>query len=421
LTTASVADIGQSRRRHQPAGAGHQRLGRRPAARPGIAARDHQRGDQAEAVGHRGADLVVTPRRATAGAAHPHPLALGRDRHPGEIAADIRQPVGAGVADLVEDLLGDRAGMDQAAGARGFLEREAAVRGHFHHRKAHVGPARRDRLPVGKQPPRGLRAAFDHMAGERALRQPVPVVRAPAEVMDQRAQRQRRIDHPAGDHHLGPGIERRGDRARAQIGIGAGHPFGQRPAVHRPHARGADRGPVGQQVVARHHRQAEGEALPGRLGSKGRGQRGRIHPAGVGDQPDALRPDLRQHRADRRQPVGHETCPRIARPLPGEDRHRHLGQIVAGQDVNPPALDQLARGVDRVAPGGRGVADAQRTDHSPPSRPAGQFRTALKTVFKLPLKSLFFLMRWGCPTPGTAPRRAARRPVAARPDTNAGG
>ena len=73
--------------------------------------------------------------------------------------------------------------------------------------------------------------------------------------MDQRAQGHRRIDAAAGDHHVGPRLERARDREAAEIGVHAGDPGRQlRTGVHLAEAQStvdrvvigdADRGELG--------------------------------------------------------------------------------------------------------------------------------------------------------------------------------
>ena len=69
-------------------------------------------------------------------------------------------------------------------------------------------------LPVGEQAAGGLAAALDDVAAQGAGSKTVEVYRCPGEGMDERAQRHRRIDAAAGDHHVGALGERAGEIGR---------------------------------------------------------------------------------------------------------------------------------------------------------------------------------------------------------------
>ena len=141
--------------------------------------------------------------------------------------------------DLVGDLLGDRPRRHQAAGARGLGGDEAPVRRALHDRKSHVRPAVGDAFPVGEDSAGGLDAALDHVARQAAAGQFVQVVRLPAELGNQRAERERAVDTATGDHDVGALPQCLGDRKRPEVGIGADElerqlaPGLQVPAAHR--------------------------------------------------------------------------------------------------------------------------------------------------------------------------------------------
>jgi hypothetical protein len=65
------------------------------------------------------------------------------------------------------------------------------------------------------------------MPGDRALPQQIPVIHRPAEGMDHRRQKQRRIRRPPGDHDIGAAVQSLGDRLRAEIGIGRQQPVAE--------------------------------------------------------------------------------------------------------------------------------------------------------------------------------------------------
>ena len=57
------------------------------------------------------------------------------------------------------------------------------------------------------------------MAGERARGEAIPVVLAPAELVDERPERERRIRAAPEDDDVGAEPERLGDRPRAEVGV----------------------------------------------------------------------------------------------------------------------------------------------------------------------------------------------------------
>ena len=118
-------------------GFGHAaRLGRR------IVARENRRGDEAEAAGIGGRNLVGARRHAALRAIHAHAIrAILHHGHARKIADDVGQDVGGGIADLVEHLFGDGERRDRAARARRFRDDEGAVGKTFGDRPANVFPA----------------------------------------------------------------------------------------------------------------------------------------------------------------------------------------------------------------------------------------------------------------------------------------
>lgn len=62
------------------------------------------------------------------------------DHHLAEVADDVWQQVSPWVSDLVQQLLGDSAEGNKAAGFGWFGENEGAVVGTFDHRETHVVP-----------------------------------------------------------------------------------------------------------------------------------------------------------------------------------------------------------------------------------------------------------------------------------------
>ena len=153
-----------------------------------------------------GADLVARRGRPAARAGDAHAFgARGGDLHGTEIAHHVGQHVIGRVADLVEHLLCDRRGGDQAAGIVGLGKHEAAVARHFGDREAHVVVVRHQ-PPIGEIAAVALRAAFDDVAAQRAGGKAIEFLRRPGKGMDQRTQRHRRIDAAAGDDDVGHAV-----------------------------------------------------------------------------------------------------------------------------------------------------------------------------------------------------------------------
>ena len=92
---------------------------------------------------------------------------------------------------FIEQLFFDRALVHQPAGAFGLADHAAAVGLDLGNRKAHVvQPRHVFHTRVGKVTTADLRAAFEQMAGHGAAGQRVPLLAAPAEMCNRRAQRE---------------------------------------------------------------------------------------------------------------------------------------------------------------------------------------------------------------------------------------
>ena len=415
-------------REHRP-GARENRLAGAPRLGHRLESDDRQLRAAAEAFGERGADLAGRAGRAAPRAAHLHAIfADSRHRHRGEVADDVRQQVGGGIADLVEHLLGHDRGRHLAARAGGLADDEAAVGLAVDDRVPDSRPVGHG-IPVGVQPAGGLAAALDDVAGETAAREPVVVVVGPAELVHQHAQRHRRVDAAPGDHHLRARVERGADRRRAEIRIGAQHLLRQRrPAMHLVHALLAQRGQQRHHVVAFDHRDPQFDAL--RCGQ--RGQRAcaavGIDAAGVAHHADAASGDLAQHRLHRDvDEIAGVAGFGLLQARAGEDRHRELGQVVEHEVVDRAARDQLRRSHGAVAPEAGGAADPDRAVPSARCLPGIHLlcgllgwrvrrkvpdlrRTVESAVVDAPAPRR--APRGPGPTPGRPARRAAHRAAA---------
>ena len=93
------------------------------------------------------------------------------------------------------------------------------------------------------------------------------------------------------------------------------------------------------------------------------GEAGRVESTGVGDDRDATldgEPERFLHLAEER--LG-EAERRILGPVPAEDEHRQLGQIVAGEHVELAAVEHLAHGGEAVAVEPRRIGDRSGFGH----------------------------------------------------------
>ncbi len=115
---------------------------------------------------------------------------------------------------FVEQLFGHRRARDLAARTRDLGDDEIAVFAHLADRKAkpretlHVLDAGIGEIAAGD-----LAGTFEEMADHGALAEQVPVLHRPAEFMNQRPEKQRRVGRPACDDDIGAAGKRLGDGA----------------------------------------------------------------------------------------------------------------------------------------------------------------------------------------------------------------
>lgn len=214
--------------------------------------------------------------------------------------------------------------------------------------------------PIGKGAARDLRAAFEQMAGQCARRQQIEILRAPAELVDQRSQDHRAVHHPSGDDDVRALRQRRRDRERTEIGVGADDVFGEgRPGEHIAMAGRPQFVQSRAQVVAVDEGHGQREARLADHPLERRRQSGRIDAAGIGDDFQALRSDLMKMRADvNRQEIGPIARGGIGGLHPAEDAHRTFGQIVEDQIVESPIGQQLRHRERGIGKGRRRSANA---------------------------------------------------------------
>jgi hypothetical protein len=133
-----------------------------------------------------------------ASAAHADSVLDGLQMKIGKVRRDVRQQIVCGVADLIQDLLRDARGCEDAAGVLRLRDGQGAVGGALGDGITDVVPAGNG-LPVGKETSRYLRAALQQVAGETSCGEPVIVVLGPAELVHQNAERQGTVHAATGD------------------------------------------------------------------------------------------------------------------------------------------------------------------------------------------------------------------------------
>jgi hypothetical protein len=179
---------------------------------------EHERRPVAEAAERVDRHLELRWWRLAPDAVDPDPVGslLGEpDRV--EAGGDVGVEV-PGAAELVEQLGRDRADADAPAGAGVLRDDAGPVTCELRDREADVLEVR-DLLEERVVAAGRLRAALDHVPGDDRAGQRVPVVALPAEAPDPRADHQARVGDPAGDHHVGVGVERTGDTEPAEVGV----------------------------------------------------------------------------------------------------------------------------------------------------------------------------------------------------------
>lgn len=190
-----------------------------------------------------------------------------------------------------------------------------------------------------------LGPALQHMPGDHGPREPVVVVGPPPEVSDGRPGDQGGIGDPPGDHDIGPRIKTSGDPEATEIGVrgkGVRIPPGEIVPLDMRDPYGYPE-PVGQ--------------LP-----YGVGESSGIQSPGVGDDPH---PALLGEPETLLQLLEEGTGvpgAGVLQPVPSQDEHGQLGEVVTGEEVQLTAGEHLAEGVEAVAVEAGGVAYAEGGD-----------------------------------------------------------
>ena len=96
----------------------------------------------------------------------------------GDVEHDVGREIGGGIVNFVEQLLDHGEAVDAPAGAGGLGDDDAAVGVDLGDRIAEIGHARHGlERRIGEIAAGDLAAAFEQMAGERAGREAIPIVR----------------------------------------------------------------------------------------------------------------------------------------------------------------------------------------------------------------------------------------------------
>ncbi|CAM4177846.1 hypothetical protein NORO109296_21975 [Nocardiopsis rhodophaea] len=316
-----------------------------------VEAGEHQRHVVAEPGHAVEADLEVGRRGLAPHSGDPDAVRpLLREPHGVEPCRDIRPGV-ARPGDLVDELCGDGPGGDRATRAVVLGDDRRAIAVHLRDGESGVGevvPRRRELGEEGVVSARGLGTALDDVPGHHGTGQCVVVVARPAEVRGGGSHGEGGVGDAAGHDDVGPGAQGLGDAPGPEVGVG-----GQRaPEV--------ELGGAAKQVVAFDMGHAHIDAEPhGEVAQPG-GESSRIEPAGVGhdrDAPVGREPEALLHLPRKRARVPEIGVPQ---PVPAQDEHGELGEVVAGQHIQPTVLKHLPHRGEAVPVEPGGVADPQR-------------------------------------------------------------
>ena len=253
---------------------------------------------------------------------------------------------------LVEQLLLAGLRRHRAAGARNLGDDEAAILADFADRKTeprqigHVLVA-----GIGKIAAGDLAGAFQQMPGDGALPEQIPVIHRPAEGMDHRRQKQRRIGRAAGDDDIGACCQRLRHRLGAEIGIGRQQAVAELldGAVEFHDRQIAVLAGI-EHVVADDGGDLQ-RRQPERFRDLGGLARGgfRIGRAHIGDDLDALGGAKRQHRA---HPLLEQRIVAAVGVLHARllrQRHRALAEAFEHQVLDVALFGEFDRGLDAIA------------------------------------------------------------------------
>ena len=198
------------------------------------------------------------------------------------------------------------------------------------------------------------------MPRETSLRKAVEVLRSPAELVNQRPERERRVHTSSGNHHVRPSPERGSDWTSAKIGIEAQR-FGdqRRPDTHLRDPKRAELVDAIHQVVTLDPGDSYRRPCSLGHGTERIGRGLRVHSTGIRHDTHLLLDEPRQVTPDHSDHVGRIPKCRILFPRPRKNPHRDLGKRLEEDVVTSPGVEQLRRSKRAVAP-----CTGRATDHN---------------------------------------------------------
>ncbi len=293
------------------------------------------------------------------------------DVHRVEVGDDVGVVV-RGSRDFVQQLRLHGADRHEAAGARVFGDREAAVGFEFGDRIADIVKARHffeERIVAAA----ALRTALDDVARRQRAGQCVVVIAPPVELPRGGTDHDRGVGDARTDHDVGALIERFLDAPAAEVDVGRQRLLARsserflRVEIGERLSAPLQVGEIVEQIVAVDVRHFCGELELREDFFDLRRHAFGIEAAGVGDDLDASFEARRGNVLDlfqKRPHVTHVGAALLA--LAVQNRHRQFGEIVPGQHIDRSAFDHLARGGEAVTVITAAVCDSNDLAHGCP-------------------------------------------------------
>ena len=270
------------------------------------------------------------------------------------------------IVHFVEQLLADGVERHASAGARRLGDGRRAVGAHLGDRIADVQQIR-DVLPLARGAEvaaRALARAFQQVTDSKPKREAVPVVPAPAQLMHDRSERQRRVRYAPRQHDVRTLAERIRDWPCTEIGAGEQQPFAhacdRRVGVH-VRKRFACRHELVETLEHRVPAHRGNRRVPAARPQRRRqrfARRVRIQSAGVEHELDPARRRERPQVAEHRHQIAGVAGGRILLPVLLQDGERELRQVVGSDVLDAAALDRGAHRPPRVSVEAQAGTDA---------------------------------------------------------------